>query len=133
MPEKQAEPERINWEGADLRGVNMAGVNLEGADLWASDLRGTNFTGTNLRYADLRGASVDGANFQNASLYGAKSRASKHACGFSRGRHAAGQSRRRYDRRGDDAASCGRFAANLAQRDREGQPAKTGGARSGHE
>ena len=71
MAKEPATSERINWKGADLRGVNMAGVNLEGADLRASDLRGTNFTGTNLRYADLRGR-LQGANFQNASLYGAR-------------------------------------------------------------
>jgi hypothetical protein len=72
VKEESPKPERINWKGADLRGVNMAGVNMENADLRATDLKGANFTGTNLRYADFRGASVQGANFQNADLYGAR-------------------------------------------------------------
>jgi uncharacterized protein YjbI with pentapeptide repeats len=40
MNDKQAAPNRVNWRGADLRGVSMAGLNLEGADLRASDLSG---------------------------------------------------------------------------------------------
>ncbi len=72
MDDKQAAPARVNWRGADLRGVNMAGVNLESADLRATDLSGANFTAANLRYADLRGATLQGTNFQNANLYGAK-------------------------------------------------------------
>jgi hypothetical protein len=71
MSEKPAPP-RVDWRGADLRNVNMAGVLLEAADLRASDLSGSNFTSANLRYADLRGAKLTGTNFQNANLYGAK-------------------------------------------------------------
>ena len=62
----------VDWRGADLRGVNMAGVTLQHADLRATSLAGVNFTGSDLSYADFRGANVQGAVFQNASLYGAK-------------------------------------------------------------
>jgi uncharacterized protein YjbI with pentapeptide repeats len=70
--EKKSRPAPVDWRGADLRRVNMAGISLEQADLRACDLRGVNFTGSSLRYADLRGARLQGASFQNASLYGAK-------------------------------------------------------------
>jgi hypothetical protein len=63
---------RIDWRGADLRGVNLQDVNLEGADMRAVDARGVNFSRSNLRYADFRGAQVQQANFQRANLYGAK-------------------------------------------------------------
>ena len=72
MADDKAAPHRIDWRGANLRGVSMAGINLEGADLRACDMTGASFTGSNLRYADLRGATLHGTNFQNASLYGAK-------------------------------------------------------------
>jgi uncharacterized protein YjbI with pentapeptide repeats len=63
---------RIDWRGADLRGVNLQDVNLEGADMRAVDARGVNFSRSNLRYADFRGAQVQQANFQRANLYGCK-------------------------------------------------------------
>ncbi len=88
-------PARIDWRGADLRGVSMTGISLEHADLRACDLRGVNFTGSSLRYADLR-RPIAGSEFpeceplrrQDAGCRGA-------AGGFSRGGSAAGQSRRR--------------------------------------
>ena len=68
----KAEPPRIDWRGADLRGANLSGMDLEGVDFRASDLRGVNFSGSMLRNADFRGAQIQGANFQNANLFGAK-------------------------------------------------------------
>jgi uncharacterized protein YjbI with pentapeptide repeats len=70
--DKKSTAARVDWRGADLRGVSMAGINLEYADLRACDLRGVNFSGSNLRYADLRGAQLQGANFMNSTLYGAR-------------------------------------------------------------
>jgi uncharacterized protein YjbI with pentapeptide repeats len=63
---------RINWRGADLRGVNLTFVNLEGADLRGCNLRGCELSDKSFRFADLRGAEVQGGNFQNSSFYGAK-------------------------------------------------------------
>ena len=48
----KAEPPRIDWRGADLRGANLSGMDLEGGDFRASDLRGVNFSGSMLRNAD---------------------------------------------------------------------------------
>ena len=58
----------VDWRGADLRGVNMAGVTLQYADLRATNLAGVNFTGSDLSYADLRGANVQGAVLSGAFL-----------------------------------------------------------------
>ena len=75
--------ERLNLEGADLRGanlrfadlrrVNLEGadlgrVNLEGANLISADLRRVNLEGADLRYANLRFADLKGANLSGANL-----------------------------------------------------------------
>jgi len=80
--------ERLNLEGADLRGanlrfadlrrVNLKGadlgrVNLEGADLRSADLGRVNLEGADLRYAnlisaDLRRVNLEGADLRYANL-----------------------------------------------------------------
>jgi Pentapeptide repeats (8 copies) len=65
-------PGRVDYRGADIRGMNMSHLDLPYADFRGSDCRGVNFSYSNLPYSDWRGAKVDGANFQYTILYGAK-------------------------------------------------------------
>ena len=62
---------RIDWRGADLRGVTLPD-NMDYADLRACDLRGVDMSHRSFRYCDLRGAMMQGANCQHSSFYGAK-------------------------------------------------------------
>ncbi len=72
----QADGERANLRGADLRGENLTGADLTGADLsganlTGADLRGANLTGADLRGADLSRANLSGAYLSRADLTGA--------------------------------------------------------------
>lgn len=68
----------VNWQGAnlaelDLAGFDLAGDNLQGADMMCdnlvgADLQGANLQNCNLMYADLDGAYLQGANEQTDQL-----------------------------------------------------------------
>ncbi len=65
-----------NFQGADLRGIQLAGANLRGANLISSeligaDLRHAQLDGAKLVIADLRGALLSGASLRKAKLMGA--------------------------------------------------------------
>ena len=57
-----------DFSGADLRGMNFAGVNLEGADFSDADLTDVNFVGASLARAVFKGAELGNTNFTEANL-----------------------------------------------------------------
>jgi len=71
----------LNFNGHDLRGVNLSGLNLSGADFSYALLEGANLSGSTLehailwsaqvRQADLRAADLRSANLSVADLTGA--------------------------------------------------------------
>ena len=73
--------EKIDLEGADLRGANLSGYILRDVNLRRTDLRGTNLSGAdlsgaiireaNLMDADLRGTDLRWADLSGSSLVGA--------------------------------------------------------------
>jgi uncharacterized protein YjbI with pentapeptide repeats len=63
----------VNFEQADLEGVNLGGsiferANLQGANLQDINLQDTNFQGANLQGAILRGANLEDAYLEDANL-----------------------------------------------------------------
>lgn len=76
--------EKINLQGADLRGIdlrkaNLRGANLQGVRLWGADLsyanlrdadlHNVNLCDANLHYADLCKTDLSCADFDSANLY----------------------------------------------------------------
>jgi hypothetical protein len=59
----------VDLSGANLGGANLSGANLRGANLSGADLRGANLGGANLKGANLNGALLDGANTTGAVIF----------------------------------------------------------------
>ncbi len=73
MNRKEAEQNKYNLNGADLREVNFQkagfeGANFEGASFRKANLWGVNFWGANLRGVNFREANLWGVNFWEANL-----------------------------------------------------------------
>lgn len=60
-----ADLRRVNLIGADLRGANLMCADLISADLISANLEGADLRYADLRFADLKGANLSGANFNN--------------------------------------------------------------------
>ena len=61
---------RLNFKGADLRGMELHGANLESADLTEANLESVSISQANLRNAYLSGANLKGASLWRVNLSG---------------------------------------------------------------
>lgn len=64
-----ADLQKIDLTGANLKGSKFKHVNLRYAKLRGADLSNVDFRNADLSYADLRDADLNNANFSNADLY----------------------------------------------------------------
>lgn len=63
---QNANSQRLDYFGADLRKTNLRGADLRGACLIAANLRGVDLSGADFIGADLRDADLSGANLTNS-------------------------------------------------------------------
>jgi uncharacterized protein YjbI with pentapeptide repeats len=66
-----ADLQKIDLTGANLKGSKFKHVNLRYAKLRGADLSNVDFRNADLSYADLRDANLNNANFSHADLYNA--------------------------------------------------------------
>lgn len=60
----------INLAGANLSGMNLAGIDLSNSNLSKANLRGVDLTGANLKNSNLNGSDITGANIDSTNLEG---------------------------------------------------------------
>lgn len=68
---RPSQGERLDWCGADLRGVDLRCAVLRDAELIGADLTGANLVGADLAWANLMGADLRKADLRRADLQGA--------------------------------------------------------------
>jgi DMSO/TMAO reductase YedYZ molybdopterin-dependent catalytic subunit len=78
---------QVQWQKAQMAGVQLKNCSLSGSDLQGADLRGANLTNSDLQGVNLRGADLSDADLEGVLLMGADLR----HCSLRRARLAAAE------------------------------------------